>query len=105
MLDLPDLEFDANSVRRYKSCPDRYLVVHDLSGTARSFHWAEHHFEARDLQSGYGRILIYTDHAYITGKAKDRSPFKLIVRPDELARVRAQLRERTEARRATSSAF
>ena len=100
MLDSAALEFDANSVRRYKSCPeDRYVVVHDLSGTARSFHWATNHFEARDLPSGYGRVLIYTDHAYIAGKAMDRDPFKLIVRPDELACVRAQLRERTEARR------
>ena len=93
MVDRPGIALDRASIRRFKSLPPGYLVVN-----GRPFPWAIHHFETKDLPNGWGKVSIYTDHAYHAGKANDLHPTEITVSPDELARVRVQLRERKRLR-------
>ena len=91
----PDLELDRASIRRFNSVPRRSLSVLALHDThPRLFDWSTHHFETKDLENGFGYVLIYTHRAFITNKGKDIKPFKLLVMSNELSRVRDQLQER-----------
>ncbi len=48
-------------------------------------------------------MLIAADRAYTDGKVKDPDPIKITVGPEELARIRAQLRERKRLRNGSST--
>lgn len=89
---------DRASVRRFKSLPPGYVVI-----KGHRFPWAIHHFQTRNLPGGWGEVLIAADRAYTDGKVKDPDPIKITVGPEELARIRAQLRERKRLRNGSST--